>query len=197
MEPISISDSEEEDAPRPIEISDSDDDSDVIVMAPTGTVVDDEVMLTPDELDRKLCEEYIKKSGKREDHKDLFVKGNDMRVLFVSTAAGGAGLNLQKADCVIFIDQVWSDAIAEQAKRRVDRPVRTRPARIYSMLTEGTAEDRALEVRKNKAAQWQRVREGRMPVMDTDAPNDDDALVAAVLGKAATPKKKKKKTKSQ
>src|SRR5690606_7701101 len=58
------------------------------------------------------------------------------------TRAGGLGLNLTAADCVIFYDSDWNPTVDQQAEDRAHRLGQTRQVRVYRLLTRGTIEER-------------------------------------------------------
>src|SRR5260370_36673528 len=68
----------------------------------------------------------------------------DCRV-FLSTDAGGTGLNLQAADTVINLEVPWNPAILEQRIARVYRLGQHRPVRAINLGTRGTIEERVLQ----------------------------------------------------
>jgi superfamily II DNA/RNA helicase len=72
--------------------------------------------------------------------------------IFLSTDAGGTGLNLQEADTVIQLDLPWNPAVLEQRVGRVHRMGQTRPVRVISLVTHGTIEDRMIEVMQKKSS---------------------------------------------
>ncbi len=119
--------------------------------------------------------------GDRMTHKNAFNdKNSDMRVLFVTTGAGGAGLNLQVADYVLFVNDDWNDANIEQAERRVNRPERIKPTEIYTFKTPNTLEDHVQGRREVKREKWQRVRDGHYFVLDED--ETDGAVLQQIFG---------------
>jgi SNF2 family DNA or RNA helicase len=72
--------------------------------------------------------------------------------LFLSTDAGGVGLNLQNADTVIQLELPWNPAVQEQRVGRVHRLGQRRPVRVISLVTHGTIEERMLRVMEQKQA---------------------------------------------
>ncbi len=60
--------------------------------------------------------------------------------LFLSTDAGGVGLNLQHANVVINMDLPWNPAVLEQRIGRVHRLGQTRPVQVINFIAEGTIE---------------------------------------------------------
>ncbi len=63
-------------------------------------------------------------------------------VFLISLKAGGAGLNLTKADTVIHFDPWWNPAAENQASDRAHRIGQEKPVFIYKLLTAGTVEER-------------------------------------------------------
>ena len=66
--------------------------------------------------------------------------------VFVSTDAGGVGLNLQAASAVINMDLPWNPAVLEQRIGRVHRIGQHRPVRVINFVSEGTIEHGMLSV---------------------------------------------------
>jgi superfamily II DNA or RNA helicase len=60
--------------------------------------------------------------------------------VFLSTDAGGVGLNLQNASVVINMDQPWNPAVLEQRIGRVHRLGQHRPVRVVNFVAQGTIE---------------------------------------------------------
>jgi superfamily II DNA/RNA helicase len=61
--------------------------------------------------------------------------------LFLSTDAGGVGLNLQNAEAVVNLDQPWNPAVIEQRIGRVHRLGQRRPVRVVHFIAQGTIEE--------------------------------------------------------
>jgi superfamily II DNA or RNA helicase len=61
--------------------------------------------------------------------------------LFLSTDAGGVGLNLQNAEAVVNLDQPWNPAVLEQRIGRVHRLGQRRPVRVVHFIAQGTIEE--------------------------------------------------------
>ncbi len=64
--------------------------------------------------------------------------------VFLSTDAGGTGLNLQAADTVINLEVPWNPAVLEQRIARVHRLGQHRPVRAIHLVARGTIEERVL-----------------------------------------------------
>ena len=74
--------------------------------------------------------------------------------LFLSTDAGGLGLNLQNASAVVILDQPWNPAVLEQRIGRVHRLGQHRPVRVVHFIAQGTIEEGMLGLLAFKAAMF-------------------------------------------
>ena len=72
-----------------------------------------------------------------------FHENADTRV-FLSTDAGGVGLNLQCANTIINLDIPWNPAILEQRIARVHRLGQKKHVRVINFISAGTIEERIL-----------------------------------------------------
>ncbi|MFO0851764.1 MAG: DEAD/DEAH box helicase [Gemmataceae bacterium] len=70
--------------------------------------------------------------------------------VFLSTDAGGTGLNLQVADTVVNLELPWNPAVLEQRIARVHRMGQSRPVRVVNLVTRNTIEERVLRVLEAK-----------------------------------------------
>ncbi|HEX8598168.1 MAG TPA: DEAD/DEAH box helicase [Chloroflexia bacterium] len=66
--------------------------------------------------------------------------------VFISTDAGGLGLNLQAASFVINLDLPWNPARVEQRIGRAHRIGQTQPVNVINMIAQNTIEQRVLDV---------------------------------------------------
>jgi superfamily II DNA or RNA helicase len=66
--------------------------------------------------------------------------------IFLSTDAGGVGLNLQHATAVCNMDLPWNPAVLEQRIGRVHRLGQHRPVQVYHFIAEHTIEHGMLEL---------------------------------------------------
>ena len=71
-------------------------------------------------------------------------------IFLISLKAGGTGLNLTAADYVIHLDPWWNPAVEDQATDRAHRIGQTRPVFVYKLVSEGTVEDKILELQNTK-----------------------------------------------
>jgi hypothetical protein len=72
--------------------------------------------------------------------------------VFLSTAAGGVGLNLQAASAVVNFEPPWNPARLEQRVGRVHRFGQTQPVQVSRLLTENSIEERVWETLSLKKA---------------------------------------------
>jgi len=76
---------------------------------------------------------------KRKDLINQFKTDPDCQV-FLSTDAGGVGLNLQNASTVINMDLPWNPAVLEQRIGRIHRLGQHKPVRVVNFVAQGTIE---------------------------------------------------------
>jgi superfamily II DNA/RNA helicase len=72
--------------------------------------------------------------------------------VFLSTDAGGVGLNLQAASAVVNFEPPWNPARLEQRIGRVHRFGQTHPVQVIHLLTEHSIEERVWETLRIKKA---------------------------------------------
>ena len=72
--------------------------------------------------------------------------------VFLSTDAGGVGLNLQAASAVVNFEPPWNPARLEQRIGRVHRLGQTQPVQVIHLLTEESIEERVWETLQLKKA---------------------------------------------
>ncbi|NQT18687.1 MAG: DEAD/DEAH box helicase [Planctomycetes bacterium] len=80
--------------------------------------------------------------------------------LFLSTDAGGVGLNLQNASVVINMDQPWNPAVLEQRVGRVHRIGQRLPVRVIHFIAEKTIEEGMLSLLSFKQSMFAGVLDG-------------------------------------
>ncbi len=133
-------------------------------------------------------------SVKRKDLLDNFKNDPDSRV-FLSTDAGGVGLNLQSASLLINLDIPWNPAILEQRIARIYRLGQERNVSIINLVSTGTIEHKMLDVLKFKGAMAEGVLDGGEDTIFlgedrfkqfmssvenlTDAPQDENTIIDA------------------
>lgn len=98
--------------------------------------------------------EYVTLTGQTKDRAqavDDFQEGK-VPVFLISLKAGGSGLNLTTADTVIHYDPWWNPATENQATDRAYRIGQDKPVFVYKMITEGTVEEKILDMQAKKQA---------------------------------------------
>ncbi|WP_228745455.1 DEAD/DEAH box helicase [Paenibacillus sp. S150] len=71
-------------------------------------------------------------------------------IFLISLKAGGTGLNLTGADTVILYDLWWNPAVEEQAVGRAHRMGQRNVVQVIRLVTEGTIEEKMLELQQRK-----------------------------------------------
>ena len=98
-------------------------------------------------------------SPKRKDLVSRFKEEDGCRV-FLSTDAGGVGLNLQNASAVLNMDMPWNPAVLEQRIGRVHRLGQARPVHVLNFVSQGTIEHGMLDLLKFKKSLFAGVLDG-------------------------------------
>ncbi len=98
-------------------------------------------------------------SEKRKDLIERFRHDPQCRV-FLSTDAGGVGLNLQHAATVINMDQPWNPAVLEQRIARVHRMGQQRSVQVVNFIAQGTIEEGMLSLLSFKKSLFAGVLDG-------------------------------------
>jgi len=96
--------------------------------------------------------DYVKLTGQTRDRDtpvERFQSG-EVPLFLISLKAGGVGLNLTAADTVIHYDPWWNPAVEAQATDRAHRIGQDKAVFVYKLLTEGTVEERILEMQERK-----------------------------------------------
>ena len=83
-------------------------------------------------------------SAKRGALIERFFDDPDCRV-FLSTDAGGVGLNLQAASLVVNLDLPWNPAVLEQRIGRAHRHGQLKTVHVVNLIAQGTIEERMLD----------------------------------------------------
>ncbi len=98
-------------------------------------------------------------SAKRKGLVSRFREDPDCR-LFLSTDAGGVGLNLQHASVVVNMDMPWNPAVLEQRVGRVHRLGQRQPVRVVHFVAQGTIEEGMLGLLSFKKSMFTGVLDG-------------------------------------
>jgi len=109
--------------------------------------------------------------------------------VFLSTDAGGTGLNLQTADTVLNLEVPWNPAVLEQRIARVHRMGQRRPVRVVNFVARGTIEEKVLRTLEQKQALFDGLFEGDEDEVSLGAVNPSAFLqsVRDLLSEAKPP----------
>lgn len=88
-------------------------------------------------------------TAKRGELMDRF-RDDDAIQVFISTDAGGVGLNLQSGAVLVNLDVPWNPAVLEQRNARIHRLGQTRTVQIITMVAIDAYEARVFELVRNK-----------------------------------------------
>jgi superfamily II DNA or RNA helicase len=123
----------------------------------------DHLAILREALDQKgVAYQYLDGSTPAQERKrrvDAFQAGQG-DVFLISLKAGGLGLNLTAADYVIHMDPWWNPAVEDQAADRAHRIGQQRPVTIYRLVTQGTIEEKIVELHHQKRDLAERLLEG-------------------------------------
>ena len=81
---------------------------------------------------------------------DRFQTDRSVHTMIISLKAGGTGLNLTAASCVVHYDLWWNPAVEAQATDRAYRIGQRRDVLVYRFVTAGTFEERINEMLMEK-----------------------------------------------
>jgi superfamily II DNA or RNA helicase len=114
---------------------------------------------------------------------EKFRDADECRV-FLSTDAGGTGLNLQAADTVINLELPWNPAVLEQRVARVHRMGQHRPVQVFNLVTRDSIEERVLKSLQGKQSLFDGVFSGTTDevLFDTLGQKAFLATVRALVG---------------
>lgn len=107
------------------------------------------------ELDKRNVGYAYLHGGVKSHHRKVILENfhqkNDCRV-FLSTDAGGVGLNLQCASFVINLDIPWNPAVLEQRIGRIYRHGQKRNINVINLVSRQSIEERMLDILKFKSS---------------------------------------------
>lgn len=98
--------------------------------------------------------DYVSMSGSTRDRQRLverFQNDPACKVFLMTLKTGGTGLNLTAADTVFIVDPWWNKAAENQAIDRTHRIGQTRKVIAYKLITQGTIEEKIMELQQKKA----------------------------------------------
>lgn len=104
--------------------------------------------------------DYVSMSGSTRDRQRLverFQSDPACKVFLMTLKTGGTGLNLTAADMVFIFDPWWNKAAENQAIDRTHRIGQTRKVMAYKLITQGTIEEKIVELQTRKSALFEAV----------------------------------------
>lgn len=102
---------------------------------------------------KQLSISYLLLTGKTT-HRDKIIdqfQSGHASVFLISLKAGGAGLNLTRADTVIHFDPWWNPAAENQASDRAHRIGQDKPVFVYKLIAKGTVEEKISKMQQQKS----------------------------------------------
>lgn len=81
---------------------------------------------------------------------DTFNKDDDYRIIIASLKAGGVGLNLVAANCLILVDPWWNSSVELQAFDRVHRIGQKNDVHVLRLLIKKSIEEEVLKIQEKK-----------------------------------------------
>jgi superfamily II DNA or RNA helicase len=110
-------------------------------------------------------------------------QSGEPELFLLSLKAGGRGLNLMGADCVVHLDPWWNPAVEDQATDRTHRIGQEKPVTVVRLITRDTIEEAVLALHESKRELARGVLEGAAAV----AAASTDELVALIRDGGASP----------
>jgi len=119
---------------------------------------------------------YVKLTGQTKDRQTPIesFQNEEVPLFLISLKAGGVGLNLTAADTVIHYDPWWNPAAETQATDRAHRIGQDKAVFVYKLITEGTVEEKILELQERKRALAQAIHQtdaGKKPLWSKEELN--------------------------
>lgn len=87
-------------------------------------------------------------------------KDGESAAFLISLKAGGVGLTLTEADYVFVLDPWWNPAAEAQAIDRAHRIGQDRPVMVYRLVSQGTIEQKVVDLQERKRDLFARVVDG-------------------------------------
>ena len=114
--------------------------------------------------DRSVKLTGLTPTGERQALVDKFQTDRSCRVFFSTIKAGGVGLTLTEADCVVFTDLSWTPADHAQAEDRAWRIGQKNNVNVYYLITPDTIEEKIWKMLKRKETMINQILEGKAKV---------------------------------
>ncbi len=97
--------------------------------------------------------------------------------VFLSTDAGGVGLNLQAASMVINVDLPWNPAVLDQRIARAHRHGQRNPVNVVNLIAKGTIEEKLLDTLAAKRAIFDAAFQTESDVIDLSFENAGQSVL--------------------
>lgn len=110
---------------------------------------------------------------------EQFNNDNSIRVMVMTTAVGGLGLNLTGADTVIFMEHDWNPMKDLQATDRAHRIGQTRTVHVYRLILMETLEQKIMSLqnfKKNLAKNLIQSKRANISIQDAENMEMHDLL---------------------
>ena len=130
--------------------------------------------LLEEELQKEKISYYKLVGGTNKEDRHRMVEAfqnDDTEVFLISLKAGGTGLNITAASCVIHFDPWWNVSAQNQATDRAYRIGQTKDVLVYKLIIKNTIEEKIVKMQERKqkiADTFVENNEGSLMSMDTD-----------------------------
>ena len=127
------------------------------------------------ELYKKLCNYGVvmgtgdQSDFEIEDAKYRFQNDPSVKIFLATWQRCGTGITLTAASYAIFIDTPWTAAVLEQCEDRIHRIGSKTPVFIYRLITNGTIDERVMEIVNDKKALSSYVVDDEVPLECIDS----------------------------
>lgn len=106
---------------------------------------------------------FLQADNNRQKIIDSFVDGS-AKVLVTTFPLGGVGLNLQVANCCIFMDPFWNFSTHKQALQRIWRVGQNRACKVYMLCAKDTIEEDIYQMCDEKKGFLDELGQGRIKI---------------------------------
>lgn len=109
-----------------------------------------EAMLIQESIKTLRFDGRVQKPEHRTKIINAFTHDDEYKIILTSLKAGGVGLNLVAADCLILVDPWWNSSVESQAFDRVHRIGQSREVKVIRLLIRGSIEEEVLKIQEKK-----------------------------------------------
>jgi SNF2-related domain/Helicase conserved C-terminal domain/Bacterial SNF2 helicase associated len=104
----------------------------------------------------------------RQHEVERFQNQPEVQTFFITLKSGGTGLNLTAADYVFILDPWWNPQAEEQAIARAHRIGQLKPVHAIRMISQGSIEEKILQLQAEKQELGAGLIDDEMPVMSME-----------------------------